>query len=441
MSFTTDIEAIVEILGMGQCLFFGICVFMARKRNPANVFLAAFMFAFVISYLDGFLSSVGAPEPFDRVFWPADYLLPPLIYLYVVDLIAPEPKPEGRRWLLHLIPFGIAILLLMPYLTLPEPLLDARLELGWVSWEPREGEGARLNGETAPLQLLAAFFGLILFAHLSLLQISIYIFAIVLAYWRYRRRIKDIYSNIERMTLKWLGFIAGLFLAIWLVVVPIDLFDFHIGDVPDQVYFATMVAQLIAIYALGVVGLRQPLVFDVSGARTLATLSGTSTETTGAADDLTESPRNSGRRKYARSALSEDDAKRIAGKLDAAMIEARLYLDSDLTLPMVAERTGISVNNMSQTINQHLGRNFFDVVNGYRVEEAKRLLATTDDSILDIALAVGFNAKSTFNAAFKKAVGDTPSRYRIETRAHSAPADGDQPAGTAIGSRSGRPAL
>lgn len=431
MSFTTDIDAIVELLGMGQCLFFGICVFMARKRNPANIFLAAFMFAFVIFYFDGLLSSIHAPEPFDRLFWPADYLLAPLIYLYVVNLIAPEPKAAGRRWLLHMIPFGIAILFLMPHLTLPEALLNARLELSFASWEPREGEGAIFDGDTAPLHLLAAFFGLILFVNLSLVQISIYIFAIVVTYWRYRRRIKDVYSNIETMKLKWLGFIAGLFLAIWLIAVPLDLYDFYLGDVPDELAFAAMAAQLIAVYALGVVGLRQPIVFDLSGARAMAVLSSVSNEPVAGASGRSARAKATGRQKYARSALSEDNAKRVVARLDATMTEARLYLDSNLTLPAVAERTGISVNHISQAINQHLGRNFFDVVNGYRVEEAKKLLATTDDSILDIALAVGFNAKSTFNAAFKKAIGDTPSRFRIEARAH-----GGQAGDTAIGSPS-----
>lgn len=431
MSFTIDINAIVELLGMGQCLFFGICVFMARKRNPANVFLAAFMFAFVIFYFDGFLSSIDAPKPFDRLFWPADYLLAPLIYLYVVKLITPEPRVGGRRWLLHMIPFGIAILLLMPYLTLPEPLLNARLELAFASWEPREGEGTVFDGDTAPLHLLAAFFGLILFANLSLVQISIYIFAIVVTYWRYRRLIKDVYSNIETMKLEWLGFIAGLFLAIWLISVPLDLYDFYLGDVPDELAFTAMVAQLIAVYALGLVGLRQPIVFDLSSARAMAALSSASNDPAAGANGRSARAMETGRPKYARSALSENNAKRIVARLDATMTETRLYLNSNLTLPAVAERTGISVNHISQAINQHLGRNFFDVVNGYRVEEAKKLLATTDDSILDIALTVGFNAKSTFNAAFKNAVGDTPSRFRIEARAH-----GDAAGDTAISSPS-----
>ncbi len=416
MSFTIEIDAIVELLGMGQCLFFGICVFMARRRNPANIFLAAFMFAFVIFYLDGFLSSVDAPAPFDRLFWPADYLLPPLIYLYVVALIMPETETAGRRWWLHMIPFGLAILLLLPYLTLPDVLLNARLELEWASWGPREGEGTIYDGDTAPFHLLAAFFGLILFANLSLLQVSIYIFAIVVTYWRYRRLIKDVYSNIETMKLKWLGFIAGLFMVIWLIVVPMDLYDFYLGDIPDALSFAAMVAQLIAIYALGVVGLRQPIVFDLSAARAMTVLSDPSNAPAGQAHRSSTGEAAQSQRKYARSALSEDQALRIAGKLDATMTKAQLYLDSNLTLPSVAERTGISVNHLSQAINQHLGRNFFDVVNGYRIEEAKRLLATTDDSILDIALAVGFNAKSTFNAAFKKAAGTTPSRFRMDAR-------------------------
>jgi AraC-like DNA-binding protein len=58
--------------------------------------------------------------------------------------------------------------------------------------------------------------------------------------------------------------------------------------------------------------------------------------------------------------------------------------------------------------------NFFDFINQYRVEEAKKLLADveTKRSILDIALMVGFNSTSTFYTAFKKFTGDSPVKFR-----------------------------
>ena len=47
-----------------------------------------------------------------------------------------------------------------------------------------------------------------------------------------------------------------------------------------------------------------------------------------------------------------------------------------------------------------------------RVEEAKRLLNNTDDSLLDIAIGVGFDNQSYFTSVFKKLTGLTPGQYR-----------------------------
>ena len=66
-------------------------------------------------------------------------------------------------------------------------------------------------------------------------------------------------------------------------------------------------------------------------------------------------------------------------------------------------------------INRHFGVNFYEFINQYRVDEAKRMLVSEDyknTTITDIYLMVGFNSKSVFYTFFKKKVGMTPSQYR-----------------------------
>jgi AraC-like DNA-binding protein len=60
-------------------------------------------------------------------------------------------------------------------------------------------------------------------------------------------------------------------------------------------------------------------------------------------------------------------------------------------------------------------KNFYDLVNGYRVEEAKRLLLdpkNTNYTILSVGFEAGFNSKTTFNTVFKKFTGLTPTDFR-----------------------------
>ncbi len=91
------------------------------------------------------------------------------------------------------------------------------------------------------------------------------------------------------------------------------------------------------------------------------------------------------------------------------------YLEGDLVLPHLAQQLGISANYLSQIINEQLRINFYDFVNGYRVEEARRLMSNAGQqkpNILNIALDSGFNSKSAFYTAFKKATSMTPTQYR-----------------------------
>ena len=91
------------------------------------------------------------------------------------------------------------------------------------------------------------------------------------------------------------------------------------------------------------------------------------------------------------------------------------YLEGDLVLPQLAQQLGISANYLSQIINEQLQVNFYDFVNGSRVEEAKRWMRNAgqqNTKILNIALDSGFNSKSAFYTAFKKATSMTPTQYR-----------------------------
>ncbi len=101
--------------------------------------------------------------------------------------------------------------------------------------------------------------------------------------------------------------------------------------------------------------------------------------------------------------------------LEPLMQKEKIYTNPDLTLDLLAEKMGISPRTLSGVINGHYGCNFFEYVNNYRVQEAKRLLASQEfckTSMLDIMYEVGFNSKATFNGFFKKSVGTTPSQYR-----------------------------
>jgi AraC-like DNA-binding protein len=104
-----------------------------------------------------------------------------------------------------------------------------------------------------------------------------------------------------------------------------------------------------------------------------------------------------------------------ANDLIAFMEKERPYLVPALTLDKLASQLKIQPRVLSQVINRQFNCNFFEFINSYRVEEAKRILADKKNNskgILEIMYDVGFNSKATFNTLFKKKVGVTPSEYR-----------------------------
>lgn len=116
---------------------------------------------------------------------------------------------------------------------------------------------------------------------------------------------------------------------------------------------------------------------------------------------------------YGKSTLTRLDVDRIIENLQSYMKSERPFLDEDLKLADVADAMHITPHQLSEILNERLGRNFARFVNQYRIEEARRLLLEESDrTVLSIALAVGFNSKSAFNGAFLDFCGVTPSQFR-----------------------------
>src|SRR4030095_2460973 len=78
--------------------------------------------------------------------------------------------------------------------------------------------------------------------------------------------------------------------------------------------------------------------------------------------------------KYARSSLTEDQAKNSLKRLLSLMELEKPYLNSDLKIQYLAEKIEVSSHHLSQIINENLNQNFADFINSYRINEAKRLL-------------------------------------------------------------------
>jgi AraC-like DNA-binding protein len=106
------------------------------------------------------------------------------------------------------------------------------------------------------------------------------------------------------------------------------------------------------------------------------------------------------------------DHAQVLARLQALFADEGLHRSEDLSLRRLARRLGLPDRRVSEAVNRLCGVNLSQFVNEYRIHEACGLLHRTDQSILQIALAVGFASKSNFNREFLRVVGQTPTAWR-----------------------------
>ena len=126
-----------------------------------------------------------------------------------------------------------------------------------------------------------------------------------------------------------------------------------------------------------------------------------------------------------KSTLDLENARLYASKLKDFMNTEKPHLTPSLTINHLSEKLSIHPKHLSQVVNEKFRQNFFDFINSYRVEEAKKFLSRRSRNNLNITqilFEVGFNSKAAFNRAFIKHVGMSPRefkrQYETESKSH-----------------------
>lgn len=115
----------------------------------------------------------------------------------------------------------------------------------------------------------------------------------------------------------------------------------------------------------------------------------------------------------------QNDNAQVLSRIEELFAREGLHRSEDLTLRRLSRRLSLPDRRISEAVNRLRGVNLSQFVNEHRIRDACVLLQDTDQSILQIALAVGFASKSNFNREFQRVVGQTPSGWRMGQRASS----------------------
>lgn len=376
---------LIPLLGAAQGIMLAVVIVSLPSENKrANWTLAAFIGAesirlFVIAQF--FSEKWVTYIPFYHLLH-LSYAFGPLLYFYVRTLVSSDYR--FTKWsLVHF-----------------TPILVATYILGYSSLVFNPGDFMYESYKAIPRALEVKIALVTLPVFLSLLIYSL----LALHYLRqHTRTIKAYFSSLERINLKWLQFIVYLCLLTAVVSGTTELMRAAVPLNLGPRVIASVLLSVFLIYFIGFMGIRQPVIFKQRGEEGS---DGRKFEPA-VVDQVSE--------KYQKSGLTPDDVSRLWNKVKTHMVQEQPFMDNEIKLGALAEQLQTRPNYLSQVINSCAEKNFFEFINGYRIEEAKRRLASpecSDQSISTIATSVGFSSQNAFNMHFKKITATTPRKFR-----------------------------
>ncbi|GJM62945.1 hypothetical protein PEDI_34970 [Persicobacter diffluens] len=364
-------------VGGFQCLV-GALAFIFKKDKYLSDYLASCWLLFLgsgvlldILRLNGVLDVFSTGNWF--VFFP--FLIGPLFYLYSKNMMRAHQKLELRDLRHFIAPIIIEFIFNTLYLEpiyRPETFMDQDGFL-WLRF-------------------------VVLFSFIA----SFYFYGakVIRQLLQHNRQLDDSFSyKNDYLTLGWLKWVISVFVFSYLtppfLSMLIRLFSEE-SLKPSVTHYIHDVGVVIFAYSFSYFGLKQPLIY---------------------ADYLKMPPeeQEAVEEKQEKLKVPAEKATGLIHRLDQLMTEKGLYLNPELSVQQLANNMEISKAELTEVLNQHLGKNFYTYINEFRLEEVKKQLMNPKNNHLTvIALAhdSGFKSKSSFNAIFKQYTGQTPSDYR-----------------------------
>jgi AraC-like DNA-binding protein len=359
------------LLGSVQAIFLAFLLTTGKKERLVDYFLMVWMAFLGLHLLGVYLAASGFYKQHPQWFGiDASFLLleGPFLYLYVT---LSTSVIKSLRWahLLHTIPYCFFTSYLMWYVH------------GYTGPDLYNHISTLMQDESNAFVTLFGFFN-----HFHLI---VYLTLSILALRSYSMRLRDEFSYTEEINLNWLrAVVLGLSIVSLFIIIGLLFNDvLHVVNHDFKAYMIYAAFSFLPFF-LSFIAIQQKIIY---------------------------APHTVAVAKYERSSLSGHDSKALAEQVSKLMSDEKPYLNGKLTIRDLADQMNLSAKQLSQVINENFRQNFFNYVNRYRVEEAKRKMHDKQFDhlkILMVGLDCGFNTKSSFNSTFKKITGQTPSEYK-----------------------------
>ncbi len=374
---TIDFLFIVVRISIFVSLFLALFLFTVKSKNSlSNRLFAVFLIVVTID-VSGFLYNPGNGSMSNLAMFRnlIVFLQLPVLYLYVLSASYSDFKLKSKH-IVHTIPFIIVNLIFLPRFY--------------------------LKNTTEKINFLKDFKHVfeVQFNHIFLhIQIAIYIVLIFLVLRKAKKLYLENFTGTNIKSYNWL-FQLTLAISIFYVIALLkNIFKFSSYDhISDWITIGLYIFNLLIICWYLFKALNNPTLFRNvdSKLKLIETI-------------LSEEKQNT------TSIVHDKTYDKVLKNLKDHMLKEKPFLNPSLTIQDLSDDIEVPVRDLSLLINHKLGLHFFDFVNSYRIENAMEILKDLSKkkvTVLEILYEVGFNSKSSFNTAFKKHTGLTPTAYR-----------------------------
>ncbi len=358
------------IIAAGHGIFLLIVLWDKNKRQlPANRYLLILLGSVVASLLLRLTysenNSIFLRFPHLTIAGDfAIFVIGPVLYFYTRSLLDKDFKWEKRFWK-HFIPLGLFLLSYFYLMTISKQDLIR----------------AHVTGTIYPY-----YIGLM---SVGIVQISVYAMAGMNLTMEYQRQFWDEYAEKHRIW--YLQLVLAALFGVVLCWIPAHFYSFW-GQInliiANFFYQVSFLLMSLLVFIIGFYAIKVPEIFSLPLQKTSD--------------------------KYRHSKLNKSTALAIKQRLFVLLEKDKAHLDSSLSLQMLAQKLSVNHVHLSQVINEYCGKNFYDLINEFRVNtfiEKAQSGEYSNYTLLAIALESGFKSKTSFNKAFKKVIGTTPSQF------------------------------
>lgn len=234
-----------------------------------------------------------------------------------------------------------------------------------------------------------------LFTSLFIIQMIIYGYLTYQKLKKHQENIKLFSSNTTSIDLKWLQNIVlavNILIVIW---IPDMLLDLSSDDFSPINFFL-----MIGVFFIAYHFIKQKEIYPFSEIEK---------------NEIIEIIEASDTIENKKKLIDDEKLTEIKNNLTHLMNSKKPFLDSEISLVKLSTEMDVTPHQLSYLINNGFDENFYQFINRFRIEEAKKLILDPKNNnltLIGIAYEVGFSSKSAFNTTFKKITNQTPSEFK-----------------------------